>query len=159
MYTHDVVKLHIITWVNSCAIGAQHYYATLLFYREGRESWCEHELEYVLDEEGAKRLTDAKANDAPPYKAGETTQQFLCPEKMRREALKQWRIVVPHGKVLIVCGRSECGPVEVLAGPRKLVRLGNQLWERWERSEHNDALCVQLENQWDRLFDNAGFRG
>lgn len=168
MESNAIVRLNIMSWVDSCAIGASHYYAKLLYNPFDWErkqvmthidkAYEEFELEYVLDEEGAKRLTFSEPDDAPPYKAGDTTHRFLCPGKLREEALKQWRKVVPHGKVLVVSDWASCGPCEILAGPKKLVRLGNQVWKKWDVSEANDKLCIQLERQWEALFKKAGFR-
>jgi len=159
MYTDEVVRLNIMSWVGSSSIGASYYYAKLQWRDADRQPWYEHELEYTLDNIGAQRLTDSEPDDAPLYKASDITSRFLCPDRLRQEALGQWRKVVPHGKVLLECDIYDCGPVEILAGPRKLVRLGNQVWKKWAVSEANDKLCVQLESQWEALFKKAGFSG
>ncbi len=164
MYTSEVVRLNIMSWVGTSVLGASHYYAKVSFYMpDNTASWEEHELEEVLDEDGAQRLNDnefptpAYLDDVPRYSAGDTSHRFLSYEKLIQEALEQWRTIVPHGKVLIACGIPSCGPAEILAGPKKLKRLGNQVWKKWEISEHNDALCIQLDGQWDALFKKAGF--
>ena len=163
-YTPEVVRLNITTWVGTCALG-EHWYGKFHWHmpkyekgKYGQRKQHDEELEYVLSARDAERL-DADNPYTPCYRAGDSSARFLSYEKLIERAQETWQQVVPHGKVLIMCDMCSCGPVEILVGPKKLVRLGNQVWKKWEESEANDKLCIQLERQWDALFKKAGFSG
>jgi hypothetical protein len=157
MYTHEVVRLDITTWVGTCAIGAQHWYGKLKWHDEGNlDDWHEHELQYVMN---AKQARDMNRGDEwATYKAGEESGRFWSREDVVKKALEQWQKLVPHGKVLLECDTASCGPCEILAGPPKLVRLGNQLWRAddkagWDWNKKREI----VDKQWQKLFNKHGF--
>jgi len=162
MYTHEVVCLSITTFVGTCVMGAVHWYGRLHWRvpEDAEHRYCQRDVNYVLGTESAARLSEWDA-DGPPYKVGDTSIRFFSEEHLRLTAQRTWKTVVPRGRVLIVCQSGELGPVEVLAGPSKLIRLGNQLWQSWEKIDFNTAVndprYLSLEKQWNALWQRAGF--
>jgi len=169
-YTHEVVKLNITTWAGTIAMG-EHWYGRLHYHMPeyvedkcGLREKCEYDVDYVIDKASAIRLNGTDENNEPGqffgvnrYKIGETCHRFFGRDYLVKRAKLAFNEITPHGRVLLECDWSSCGPVEIIVGPRKLMRLGNQLWRKWEDSEDNDALCCLLERQWKALFKKAGF--
>lgn len=158
MYTKEVIRLHINTWVGTCAIGAEHWYGKLLWHtdQDDGNDWKEHELEYVLNQQQADRMN--RKDEYCTYKAGEESSRFFLRDEVVRVALAQWQTIVPTGRVLIVCDRCSCGVCEILAGPPKLVRLGNQLWKADEEEGYDwTKKRGIIDKQWEKLFNRFGF--
>ena len=160
-YTHEVVFLDITSWVGTIACG-EHWYGRLKWQdKDDEDERHDHELEWKLDTECARRLTeDDKVRMGSlgyTYRKGQWSNRFFSREKLVERAIEEWKKQVPDGKVLLIGSPSNLSPMEIIAGPRKLMRLGNQVWQKWERSEFNDKLCIKLEDQWEKLFKKAGF--
>ena len=150
------VFLDISTWVNTCVIGAQHYYAHLECGEERKE------LIYVLDEKTAMRINECDgivANTTAAYCAGDTSGRFFSWEELVQHAREHWQDeeYFPDASILIKGRAGVCDPQEVFeCNDEEFKRKANKLYCRmkriggWNHSE-NEAEMKRIEKNWERL--------
>jgi len=160
MYKSQVAMLDITSWVGTAACG-QHYYGKLLWHaKDGDDDWEEHCLEYPVNRSEARRLNEGELESYGfgRYTVGDLCSRFFSREALVEQARKQLKDIVPHAEVLLACDQCDCGVCEVLVGPPKLVRLGNQLWQADEKEGYDwTDKRDRIGKQWQKLFHNLGF--
>lgn len=162
IYTPEVAYLNITSWVNTIALGI-HWYGKIEWYDTiyvpdpnilGYRKVHKTEVLNVLDAKSAKRLNEEDSVlecSLCAYKAGETTGRFWSCNDLIRQAQKTFKIIVPHGRVLLQCDHIQTGPTEVLYGPRRLIIFGNNLYKRWVDCRNDDEE-LDIEAKWRKLF-------
>jgi hypothetical protein len=127
---------------------------------KGMRKWYSHSLTHHVNRSEARRLNKGELESCGfgRYSIGDECSRFFSREALIEQARKQLKDIVPHAEVLLACDQCDCGVCEVLVGPPKLVRLGNQLWKADEKEGYDwTDKRESIDKQWQRLFRNLGF--
>jgi hypothetical protein len=117
------------------------------------------DLRYIMNEEEAKKLASADTTDPFPYKAGEDTSRFLSEDKLKSEAIDQYKIMFPGASLLVYGDSGTIEPQPILDGPEGAVEWAEELVIACEENgwwEEDEPLMDCLSDEWTlvmRQFD------
>jgi hypothetical protein len=156
--------LHIITWVGTIVMYADHYYGSIRFGDERVE------VRYKLTVADAKRFNRAESGAIGPrtirkYNPGDESTRFSDRNKLIKEAIKLFK-KDDHGyEILIEGDNSICDPQKILVGPNKIKAEANALCDEFDhycgwdcRSEDEcrvDDICKKWESIVGPVWENG----
>jgi len=114
-------------------------------------------LKQTLTDSGAARMT-RREDDGTTWEAGEETNKFFEEEDVRREAIRQYKLLFPDATILVDGRHGVCDPQPVLDGPADVMETANWFVEQanaagwWEGDE--DAMQIICDN-WDGFWEGV----
>lgn len=144
-----IVYCHMMTWIGSSVVSAEHYYAWLE---------CEkirHDLTHVLTQSETDRLNRREFGEN--YTVGEKSSQFVNEDRLKSSAIDQYREFFPGATILVYGDPITHEPQPILDGPPVITERINELaaaakainW--WEEDE--DAMQI-IQDEWKKLWEN-----
>ncbi len=143
-----IVYCHMMSWVGSSVVSAEHYYAWL----ECKK--VRHDLTHVLTQSEADRLN--RREPGVNYVAGGTSSQFFDEERLKRAAIEQYKKVFPGATLLVYGDQITHEPQPILDGPLRIKSKINELADAarainwWEDDE--DAMQI-IQDEWKKLWE------
>jgi len=146
---------HMMTWIGSSVESAEHYYAWMQL---GKDLGSRQDLQHILTESGAARRNRRK-DDGPEWRAGLKTARFQSEEHLKKEAIKQYKVIFPSATVLVYGESCVFEPQAILDGPEEMKAAINELVDRaesigwWEGDEEAmEVIC----DEWAELWEEVG---
>jgi len=152
-----IVYCEIMTYIGTAVSWAEHWYANLVCDRGPGKSCDRRELKQTLTDSGAARMT-RREDDGTTWEAGEETNKFFEEEDVRREAIRQYKLLFPDATILVDGRHGVCDPQPVLDGPADVMETANWFVEQanaagwWEGDE--DAMQIICDN-WDGFWEGV----
>lgn len=152
-----IVYCHITTYKETLSY-AEHWYANLVCgYRESNKRGlpARIELKQTLTESGAARMNRREGGD---WKAGEETNKFFDEERLKKEAILKYKLLLPGATILVDGRHGVCDPQPILDGPEEIMTTANRFTRRanevgwWEGDE--DAMQV-ICDEWDEFWEEV----
>lgn len=125
------------------AIGAKHYYGTLLFNNK------DYELSRKLTEYERKKLN---LNDGHfSYRKGSSTYRFNNKKEIIKVAKELWKKKFPKAMCLVLGSEGIAQPQKIIDGYEKIVKSVNKLYndslkcKGWENNKVMEKICKKWE--------------
>ena len=145
--------LKITTWADSAVVYATHYYGKLVFGEE------EVEVLYKLSKAEAKKLTEGEQYRMIPseikYRTGEKSGRFMDRGKLLSCAIKLFMQDKRGYDTLLVGDSAICDPLEMIAGPKKVMEEANVLYQEfealdgWACEKEDESKVQSICDEWD----------
>lgn len=141
-----IVWCRMTTWVGSGTVWyAEHYYARMVC------NGVTEDLRYVMNAKEAKALAKSDPTDPYPYKAGKDTARFLSEDKLKSEAISQYKAMFPGANLLVYGDSSVIEPQPILDGPKGAAEWSTELVSLCEEIdwwEEDETLMDCLSGEW-----------
>lgn len=148
-----IATLELNCW--SFALGGEHYFGRIHFYDNKGEYQREEILHPLSIKEATYLNKKNKTRSICLYKPGDMSPSFETKDEVIKYAIKMFREICPHCRVLNRGSFACADPQEVLIGPKWFKDQTNKLVAKKEAVggyERNTEVCEEIFGQYCELI-------